>query len=219
MTDLIKIPCRWITMFFFTCHRAWVKYVTRYFYRCGLGYCGKNVDLRFDSNPGSLNRIFMYDNTNIYHGFRFISVTGKFIMKRNSGAALGLTVITGNHQRTWGTFFKSISVTHKDDIERDVVVEEDVWIAANVTLLSGVHIGRGATIGAGSVCIRNVPPYAVVMGNPAKVIGFNFTPEEVIEHEKELYPEEERLPIKLLERNYNKYYINRITEIKNILKN
>lgn len=199
-------------------HRFWIKYITRYFYRSCLGYCGKNVDLRFNKNPGNLHRVYMYDNTNIYHDFRFISVSGKFIMKKNSGSAAGLTVITGNHQRECGSFFKEISGKHTHDIERDVVVEEDVWIGANVTLLAGVTIGRGATVGAGSVCSKSVPPYAVVMGNPAKVVGFNFIPEEIIEHEIKLYPDSERLPLKLLEKNYNKYYINRINEIKNLLK-
>ena len=54
----------------------------------------------------------------------------------------------------------------------------------------------------------------MVIGNPAKVVGFSFTPEEIIEHEKVLYPEEERLPLELLEKNYNKYFISRIKEIK-----
>lgn len=199
-------------------HRGWIKYVKRALYRSRLGYCGKNVDLRFYHNPGNLNRVYMYDHTNIYYDFRFISVTGKFIMKRNSGSAAGLTVITGNHQRECGIFFKDISGIHKSDIEKDVVVEEDVWIGANVTLLSGVTVGRGATIGAGSVCIKSVPPYAIVIGNPAKVIGFNYNPEETLEHEKGLYSENERLPLELLEKNYNKYYINRIEEIKLFLK-
>ena len=160
----------------------------------------------------------MYDNTNIYHGFRFVSVSGKFIMKRNSGAAAGLTVITGNHQRVNGVWFKDISGSHQDDIEKDVIVEEDVWIGANVTLLAGVIVGRGATVGAGSVCLKSIPPYAIVMGNPAKVIGFNFSPEEIVEHEKALYPEEERLPIDLLEKNHKRYFLDRALEIKNYLK-
>ncbi len=194
--------------------RGWLKYVTRYFYRSCLGYCGHNVDLRIDRNPGSLNRVYMYDNTNLYHGFRFISVTGKFIMKKNSGAAACLTVITGNHQRENGKFFKELSGTHALDVERDVIIEEDVWVGANVTLLSGVKVGRGATVGAGSVCYKSIPPYAVVIGNPAKVVGFNFLPEEIIEHEKILYKEGERLPLSLLEKNYEKYYLSKIKEIR-----
>lgn len=191
-----------------------IKYILRYCYRSQLGYCGKNVDLRFYQNPGNLSNVYLYDNTNIYHHFKFISVSGKFIMKRNSGAAAGLTVITGNHQRIKGVFFKDISSKHTYDIEKDVIVCEDVWIGANVTLLSGVTIGRGATIGANTVCFKSIPPYALVVGNPAKIVGFNFTPEEIIEHEKVLYPEKERLPFELLEKNYEKYFLKRIKEIK-----
>lgn len=54
----------------------------------------------------------------------------------------------------------------------DVVIGNDVWIAANVTILSGVNIGDGAVIGAGAVVTRNIPPYAIAAGNPARVIKF-----------------------------------------------
>ena len=83
-----------------------------------------------------------------------------------------------------------------------------------MTLLSGVHLNRGATVGAGSVVRTSIPPYAIVAGNPAKIVGFRFTPEEIIEHEKVLYPEEERLPLELLEKNYKKYFLDHIKEIK-----
>ncbi|KAI9888886.1 MAG: hypothetical protein M1814_006175 [Vezdaea aestivalis] len=53
---------------------------------------------------------------------------------------------------------------------REIVVEEDCWLGGNVTILGGVRIGRGATVGAGSVVTKDVPPFAVVVGNPARVI-------------------------------------------------
>ncbi len=199
-------------------HRFYIKYKS-IFYKSRLGYCGKDVVIRWERSPGDLSRVYMYDNTNIYQGFRFIGgAAGRLVVKNNSGAAVGLTVVTGNHQRIKGVPFKQISGTHEYDIVKDVVIEEDVWIAANVTLLAGVIVGRGATVGAGAVCIKSVPPYAVVMGNPAKVVGFNFTPEEIVEHEKSLYPADKRIPIENLERNYKKYYLDRISEIKNYTK-
>ena len=91
----------------------------------------------------------------------------------------------------------------------NIVVKDDVWIGTNVTLLSGVHVGRGAEIGSGSVCRGNIPPYAIVTGNPAKIIGYRFTPEEVEEHEKALYEEGDRTDMKKFIRNYNKYFDNR----------
>ena len=55
-----------------------------------------------------------------------------------------------------------------------IVIGNDVWIGADVTLLGGVKIGNGAVIGAGAVVAKDVPPYAVVVGNPAKVIKYRF---------------------------------------------
>lgn len=199
--------------------RGYLAYVRSLFFKSRLGYCGKKVCIR-NTNPcrsSDLARMYMYDNTSI-KDITIISASGKFVMKKGSGAATGLTIITGNHQRKVGYFFQSDEAYQELDIEKDIVVEEDVWIGANVTLLAGVSIGRGATVGAGSVCVKNVPPYAIVIGNPAKVIGFNFTPEEIIAHEKNLYKESERLPLSALERNYKKYYIDRVLEIKQFLK-
>lgn len=76
--------------------------------------------------------------------------------------------------------------------DEDVVIDNDVWIGCRVTLLSGVHIGRGAIIAAGAVVNRNIPPYAIAGGVPAKVIKFKWTVEQILEHEKKLYPEELR---------------------------
>ena len=56
------------------------------------------------------------------------------------------------------------------DIGGDIVIQEYVWIGCNVTVLPGVTIGEGAVIGAGSVVTRDVSPYTVVAGNPARVI-------------------------------------------------
>ncbi len=135
-------------------------------------------------------------------------------MKKNSAAAERLTVVTGNHPLVKGELF--LQKAGDDDIQnaKDVIIEEDVGIGTNVTLLVGVIIGRGAVIGSGAVIRNSVPPYAIVLGNPAKVIGFRFSPQEVIEHEKVLYPENERLSIELLKENYQKYFISKIKEIK-----
>lgn len=179
-----------------------------------MGYCGKNVFLATPLLLSDYSKLLMYDNTSIFDGLKLISYTGCLIMKKNSQAAQNLTVITGNHGRKIGEWFGDSVENHAEDIEKDVVVEEDVWIGTNVTLLSGVRVGRGATVGAGAVVRTNVPPYSIVMGNPAKVVGFCFKPEEIIEHEKALYPEEERLPLDKLEKNYNKYFMNRLMNIR-----
>jgi len=65
-----------------------------------------------------------------------------------------------------------------------LVVGEDVWIGFGAVVLSGVTIGRGAIVAAGSVVTRDVPPYAIAAGNPARTLSMRFTPEEIVEHER-----------------------------------
>ncbi len=54
--------------------------------------------------------------------------------------------------------------------ENDIIIEDDVWIGANSIITSGVRIGKGAVIGACSVVTRNIPPYSIAAGCPAKII-------------------------------------------------
>lgn len=56
--------------------------------------------------------------------------------------------------------------------EKEIVIEDDVLIAANSIVLKGVRIGRAAIVGAGSVVTKDVPPYAIVAGNPAKIVNY-----------------------------------------------
>ena len=58
----------------------------------------------------------------------------------------------------------------------DIIVDDDVWIGYGATIMSGVHIGQGAVVAAGAVVTKDVPPYAIVGGVPAKVIKYRFEP-------------------------------------------
>ncbi|RDU22742.1 CatB-related O-acetyltransferase [Anaerosacchariphilus polymeriproducens] len=57
---------------------------------------------------------------------------------------------------------------------KNTIIENDVWIGMNVCILSGIHIGTGAILGAGAVITKDVEPYAIVAGNPAKLIRYRF---------------------------------------------
>ena len=52
----------------------------------------------------------------------------------------------------------------------DIVIEDDVWLGMGVRVMDGVRIGRGSVVGANSVVTRDVPPYSVAVGAPARVI-------------------------------------------------
>lgn len=67
---------------------------------------------------------------------------------------------------------------HKN--EKPTVIGNDVWLGANVFIKRGVEIGDGAIIAAGSVVVKDVPPYAIVGGNPAKIIRYRFENEIVL---------------------------------------
>lgn len=67
---------------------------------------------------------------------------------------------------------------HKTEDER-VYIGNDVWVGSHVLINGGVHIGDGAVIGAGAVVVKDVPPYAIVGGVPARIIRYRFSPEVI----------------------------------------
>ena len=161
------------------------------------GHFGKNASLARPCDLKNPKNIYLYDFARI--GCRSTIMTmgnSKFIMKRGCLTAEGLVVVTSNHRQHIGQFLQG----NNDDNEyKDIIVEEDVWIGINVTLLAGAHIGRGAIIGACSVVTKEIPPYAVAVGNPAKVIKFKWSIDDILKHESMLYPENERFTREELE--------------------
>ena len=162
-----------------------------------LGYFGKGAKLGIPADLKNPHNIYLHDFARIGRRSTIMTVgNSRFIMKKYSGAAEGLTVIASNHRQNLGHFRTG---SNDDNEYKDVIVEEDVWLGINVTLLAGVHIGRCAIIGACAVVTKDIPPYAVAVGNPAKVVKFKWTIDEILEHETALYPPEQRFTRQQLE--------------------
>lgn len=117
------------------------------------------------------------NNNNLYIG-NFCSIAG------NVKVYLG-----GNHRTDWVSTFP---FGHTDDLffygsmqeghpisNGDVSIGNDVWIGENVTIMSGVNIGDGAVIANNSHVVKNVNPYSIIGGNPAKLIRHRFKPTQV----------------------------------------
>ncbi len=181
------------------------------------GYIDPSARVRFPILIKGIENVYMYENSHIMGNALIITTKAKFIMKKNSAASEGLIVVSGNHPMVMGEWFLERGGDMDIQNAKDVIIEEDVGLGTRVTLLNGVVVGRGAIIGSGSVVRSLVPPYSIIAGNPAKVIGFRFTPKATIEHEKALYPENERLSLELLKENYQKHFISRMKEIKAFL--
>lgn len=130
---------------------TWMKQ----FKSCGEG-CHLYVPL-YISNPGNLEV------------GKYVSVGTYVHMWCQGGIKIGDRVLIGSHTAI-------TSVTHDyqqedmryNTIWKTVVIEDDVWIGTHSVILPGVTIGRGAVIGANSVVTKDVEPYSIVFGSPAK---------------------------------------------------
>jgi acetyltransferase-like isoleucine patch superfamily enzyme len=103
-----------------------------------------------------------------------------------------VVVIGGGHNTTVPGRFMSDVLEKTGNEDLGVTIEDDIWVGAGAVILRGVRVGRGSVIGAGSVVTKSVPPYAIVVGNPARLIRFRWDVDTIVRHEQSLYPPEER---------------------------
>ena len=108
------------------------------------------------------------------------------IGKFNSIAEKVMFLLGSEHRIDWVTTYPFTSIKmqkqlnwfkgQKYEISKgDIILENDIWVGYDTTILSGVTISNGAVIGAKSVVAKNIPPYAIAVGNPAKIIRYRFS--------------------------------------------
>lgn len=173
------------------------------------GYISKDSIFTNPSNITYSPGVFIYDQVNVRYGFTVINArTEKVIIKKYCVIAPMCTIITNSHRATMGYPLTVTGAAHINDKSGDVIINEDVWIGAQSTILCNVNIGRGAIVGARALVTKDIPPYAVVAGVPARIIGVKFSKHGIIEHEKQLYPESERLSIQQIDDLFKMFYSN-----------
>jgi chloramphenicol O-acetyltransferase type B len=90
----------------------------------------------------------------------------------------------GEHRADWVTTYpfsklweQAAHIKGHPGTKGDVIIGNDVWLGMDSRIISGVHIGDGAIIGTSAIVVQDVPDYAIVFGNPAKVIRYRFSSE------------------------------------------
>lgn len=143
----------------------WAKYARRICIKGMVDKCGKNVNVEHGAFLASGKGIEIGDNSGIGLNCR---VAGPLSIGNDVMMAPGVMIFTQNHE----TRDLSIPMRLQTAPKKKVTIGNDVWIGANALIMPGVSVGDGAIIAAGAVVTKNVDSYAVVGGNPARVIKY-----------------------------------------------
>ncbi len=156
-------------------------------YRSRFASFGKNFS--FDPfGVYSYETISVGDNVNLGYNPILIASRSRIIIGNDVMFGPEVTIRGGNH-RIDVVGKPMIAVRDSEKRPEDdpgVVIESDVWIGARAIILAGVTVGRGAVVAAGAVVTRSVEPYAIVAGNPARLIRKRWDAETIAEHERRI---------------------------------
>ena len=126
--------------------------------------CGKDLYVGGHIELGG--KIYLGNNVN-FNGMK-IQGDGTVIIGDNFHSGIECMMITQNHDYDTGDY---IPYGTRYDY-KTIVIEDNVWLGNRVTITGNTTIGEGAIIAAGSVVCKDVPPFAIVGGNPAKIIKY-----------------------------------------------
>ncbi len=132
-----------------------------------LGACGRNTNIRPSASLANAPNIFLGENVHVQrHVFIWAGAQSKITIGDNTIIGPGSFITSDNHGVK-----KDQLIRNQSGSEKDVQIGSDVWLGAYSIILPGVTIGTGAVVAAGSVVTKDVAPYTIVAGVPAKKIS------------------------------------------------
>lgn len=141
---------------------------------------GKNIIIRKNVSVGD------YSYFNTYFGQSYIDEDveiGKYC-----SIAPNVCIALGSHNMEYVTTspilydkkfgFVKVSISNNSN-QKKTIIKNDVWIGANANIKKGITIGNGAVVAMNSVVTKDVPDYAIVAGNPARIIRYRFSEQQI----------------------------------------
>lgn len=125
---------------------------------------GEGIHVRAGAFLADGRHLYMDDRSSIGPGCRIYGA------KLGFGVVIGPNCVMFKENRAYDDLNKPVGIHGTTPIKLPVV-EDHAWVGERALVLQGRRIGKGAIVGAGAVVTRDVPPYAIVGGNPARVIG------------------------------------------------
>lgn len=157
---------KWYQFFSYT-HDEFLRYLQRKERITSLNYCGDNtlIETRVSITHPSRMRIGKWCTV---QANTLLATMGGLYVGDYVGIGYNTTIVTFNHN-----YRKSKSIPYDDKVFlHPVVIRDYAWIGWDVKIMPGVEIGEGAIVSMGSVVAKDVPPRAIVSGNPAEIIGY-----------------------------------------------
>ena len=183
----------------------WVR--TAFPSRNDFGKCGTKVLIDYPLTIEKPNNVFIGNYVYLRDGVRILNADYEEVtIKDYCVISSNVTISPNSHVSTVGVPQTILGSSHVNDKSGNLTIEEDCWIGTGATLLYGANLGRGCIVGAGAVVTKPVPPYAVVAGCPAKIISVKFSSEQILEHERSLYPKDKRLTSVQIQSLFSDYF-------------